>query len=328
VKLLLKALALLTALALLVAATALFRLNQWWESPNPLQHDVIITIAPGTSTQAILAMLEEAELTDSALFFRAQLALQQLGGTRPVWKAGEYLFAPGLSPAQLSDKLARGDVVAHFVTIPEGLNSLEITAILEADDRLSGDVPSIPEGSLLPDTWQIHRGDSRASVVERMRDAQQKLLAELWEAHDPALPYASPHDAVIMASVIEKETGIDGERDHVAGVFVNRLRLNMPLQSDPTVVYGIEKTEGPMKRALYRSDWKRDHPWNTYTRSGLPQGPVCHPGRAALEAAFHPKATQDLYFVATGTGGHYFAETLAEHNRNIARYRAQRRSAP
>ncbi len=312
----------LLAIALITILGSFLYLQHWAHSATGDESQlVMLNIPPGTSTETIAQDMEDAGIVSSVFLMKAWLASERLFGEHYVLQAGEYELTRGLSPAEAIGKLARGEVVKYVVTIPEGLTSREITAILNADERLTGELPEIPEGTLLPETYQIHRGDTRQSVVNRMREAQQILLDQYWEGRDLALPYSSVEAALIMASVIEKETGVDGERDHIAGVFLNRLKQGMPLQSDPTVVYGIEIDSGPMTRPLYRSDWKRDHAWNTYSRSGLPATPICHPGKAAIEAAFNPLATRDLYFVATGSGGHYFARTLAEHNRNIAKYR-------
>lgn len=239
-------------------------------------------------------------------------------------KAGEYEFEAGSTPADVIRKIIRGDIVIHKITIPEGWNSFAVRAALMNEPMLTGDLPpQLTEGSILPDTMRFTRGESRTAVLERMQKAQTDLLAKLWLTRAPGLPVLSPEHAVILASVVEKETGVADERAMVAGVFVNRLRLGMKLQSDPTVVYGLELRQGgaPLGHALTRGELQFDTPYNTYTRDGLPPGPICNPGRKAIEAVLNPAATDALYFVATGNGGHNFAATLEQHEKNVTEYR-------
>lgn len=240
-------------------------------------------------------------------------------------KAGEYEFAAGSSPAQIIAKIVRGEVVIHKLTIPEGWNSWQVRAQMLADLRLTGDLPAmIPEGSILPDTVHFTRGESRAQILTRMQKAQTELLAQLWPSRADNLPLQTPEAALILASLVEKETGQPDERALVAGVFINRLRLGMKLQSDPTVVYAIELARGgiTLTQALTRADLQTDNAYNSYTREGLPPTAICNPGRKAIEAALHPATTDALYFVASGNGGHRFATTLIEHEKNVADYRA------
>lgn len=284
--------------------------------------DVTLIIAPKTGTRAMLAQLHEAGLVPHPMLTVIPM-LMNADYTR--LQAGEYAFAAGSTPAQVIDKIARGEVVVHKITIPEGWTVAQVRAALMAEPLLTGELPAtIAEGSLLPDTMHFARGEARAHVIERMQKAQAEVMQKLWPARTEGLPFSTPEQAIILASVIEKETGLGSERGLVAGVFINRLRLGMMLQSDPTVVYGIEAAQGhaPMGRALTKGDLARDTAHNSYTRAGLPPTPICNPGRAALEAALHPQATDALYFVATGTGGHRFAATLKEHEANVAAYRA------
>lgn len=218
--------------------------------------------------------------------------------------------------------LVDGRTVVHRVTVPEGLTSVEIVAIVAASEVLEGAVPPPPvQGALLPETYHVARGDERAAVIGRMAEAMNEALARLWPTRAPDLPLASPAEAVILASIVEKETGIAAERAKVAGVFYNRLALGMPLQSDPTVVFALTDGKMPLGRALTRDDLAIDDPYNTYKVNGLPPGPIANPGLASLEAVLKPEATDALYFVADGTGGHAFARTLDEHNRNVAKWR-------
>lgn len=244
-------------------------------------------------------------------------------------KAGEYEFAAGMSPAEIVAKIIRGEVVVHKITIPEGWNRFQVREALMNEPLLTGEVPEFAEGSLLPDTMHYARGETRASVIKRMQEAQAKLLQQAWLARAQNLPLASPQEALILASIIEKETGVADERAMVSGVFTNRLKKGMLLQTDPSVVYGIEVQQNgtPMGRPLSRADLQRDTMYNTYTRAGLTPTPICNPGKASIEAALNPAATDALYFVATGSGGHRFAATLKEHDANVAAYRKAMREA-
>jgi UPF0755 protein len=290
-------------------------------------NEVTVVIAPKTGTKAMLAQLHEAGLVPPPMLTVIPMLMN---ADYKRLQAGEYAFATGTTPAQVIDKIARGEVVVHKITIPEGWNNAQVRAALMAEPLLTGDLPAtIPEGSLLPDTMHFARGEARANVIARMQKAQTELMEKLWPSRAEGLPIRTIEEAIILASVIEKETGEVDERALVAGVFVNRLRIGMMLQSDPTVVYGIEAAQGhtPMGRPLTRGDLQRDTMFNSYMRAGLPPTPICNPGRAALEAALHPAATDALYFVATGNGGHRFAATLKEHEANVAAYRAALKAA-
>jgi UPF0755 protein len=237
------------------------------------------------------------------------------------FKAGEYAFTASMTPEQVLSQIARGDVVVHKITIPEGFTSAQVAASLLAESLLSGDLPpAMIEGRLFPNTYHFQRGETRAAVVARMTQAMDEALARLWPARSADLPITTQQEALTLASIVEKETSLAAERTMVAGVYINRLRKGMKLQADPTVVYGID-TKGVMDRPLTLADLNRDTPYNTYTRLGLPPSPICNPGAASIEAVLHPAVTDALYFVATGTGGHNFAATNAEHQKNVAAYR-------
>jgi len=308
----------LTAAAVLVGVALGWAVWQF-RAPGPLQEEKIVLIERGTGLRTIARRLEEAGVVaDDRLF----LVGVYLSRAERSLRAGEYAFPPAASGSQAMAILRSGESVSYALTVPEGLTSREILAILAEEERLSGDLPEPPpEGSLLPETYAYHRDDRRAVLVERMREAMDRTVAELWEARARDLPIETPEEAVVLASIIEKETGVDGERRTVSSVFHNRLRRGMPLQSDPTVIYALTDGEAPLGRALTRRDWEVESPYNTYRIPGLPPGPIAHPGREALAAALDPAETDYLYFVADGTGGHAFARTLDEHNRNVAEWR-------
>lgn len=314
-------------LAMLLMAFTAVGVSVYQYKNTRTQAEVALVIAPKTGTRAMLVQLHEAGLVPHPMLTVIPMLMN---ADYKRLQAGEYLFAAGSTPAQVIEKIARGEVVVHKITIPEGWNNAQVRAALMAEPLLTGEVPAtIPEGSLLPDTMHFARGEARANVIARMQKAQTELMEKLWPARAEGLPIATPAEAIILASVIEKETGEIDERGLVAGVFVNRLRIGMMLQSDPTVVYGIEAAQAhaPMGRLLTRGDLQRDTMFNSYMRAGLPPTPICNPGRAALEAALHPQTTDAFYFVATGNGGHRFAATLKEHEANVAAYRAALKAA-
>jgi UPF0755 protein len=239
-------------------------------------------------------------------------------------KAGEYEFKTGASVRSVIDTLSEGRSVMTRITIPEGLTSFQIVERLKGDQSLTGDLREVPaEGSLLPETYQIPRGSTRISVIEMMQAAQKKLIDQLWAERQDGLPLKTPAEALAMASIVEKETGRNDERDRVAAVFINRMRQNPPmkLQSDPTILYGLFQGKVQWGKPILRSEIQSVTAHNTYVIPGLPPTPICNPGRQALEATLKPAQTRELFFVANGTGGHIFAETLKDHNVNVAKYR-------
>jgi UPF0755 protein len=250
-------------------------------------------------------------------------------------KHGEYLIKPHASVREIIDVLAEGKAVQYKVTIPEGLTSQQIVERLKAEQNLTGDIAAVPpEGSLFPETYGVEKGTTRAALLDRMKEKMQQFLAAAWEKRKPGLLLKTPQEAMAFASIVEKETGRPDERDRVAAVFMNRLRKGMRLQSDPTVIYGIVGGQGALGRPLTRADLDQKSTHNTYQIDGLPPTPICNPGRSAIEATLNPAATNDLYFVADGTGGHVFSDTLKEHNaavsnwRKIERERAKEAEAP
>jgi UPF0755 protein len=301
------------ALAALVLA-----LGAWvWLGPGPGRVGEVV-LPSGAGLSGIGRDLAAAGVVRSRTGF---ILAALLTGAAHRLKAGEYRFAARESLADVISAIARGEVVRHFVTIPEGLTSRDAVAILLRADYLAGPAPVPPEGSLLPETYEVRRGETRSSVLRRMTAARDRLLDQLWAARTPGLPFASKEQAVILASVVEKETALAAERPKVAAVFINRLRKGMRLASDPTVIYGLSGG-APLGHGLRVSELAAHNPYNTYLVAGLPPTPIDNPGRASLAAALSPAPTADLYFVADGTGGHAFADTFEAHRRNVARWRA------
>jgi UPF0755 protein len=238
-------------------------------------------------------------------------------------KPGEYAFQKNASLRDVIGTMVDGKVVQHSVTIPEGLTSEQIVARLSENQIFSGTIREIPrEGTLLPETYKFPRGTSREQVIQRMQQAQKRVLAEIWERRTPDVPVKTPEQLVTLASIVEKETSRADERSRVAAVFVNRLKQKMKLQSDPTIIYGLVGGKGTLGRSIRRSEITQPSPYNTYVIEGLPPGPIANPGRASLEAAANPARTRDLFFVADGTGGHSFTETYEQHQKNVARLRS------
>jgi UPF0755 protein len=292
--------------------------------PGPLAEKKIVVVPHGTSAAEIAALLESNGVVISPLLFRAASRLLP-GGTL---QAGEYEFTPGQSIADVVLTLREGHSIVRLFTVAEGLSSAEIADLLRDNPVLTGDIAKPPaEGSLLPESYRYSYGDGRASVIARMQKSMQDTLKELWPQRDASVPLKSPAEAVVMASIIEKETGKPEERPRIAEVFYNRLRQSMRLQSDPTVIYALTQGKRSLDRALTRDDLMFPSPFNTYTSDGLPPAPICNPGRASLAAALHPAQGDDLYFVADGTGGHVFAKDLAAHNQNVAKWDRLKASA-
>ena len=306
-----------------ILAAALFWAGLRISAPGPLRETATVVVPRGSGLEAIALTLGEAGVVESPLLFMA--GAQLTGAVRDL-KAGEYAFAPGVSIDGVLKQLRQGRTVVRRLTVPEGLTVAQVAALLDAEPALSGEIRSRPpEGSLLPETYHFSYGDSRGALVGRMKAAMEMALAEAWRGRDPDLPFESPEQAVTLASIVEKETSVPEERARVAGVFINRLKGGMRLQSDPTVIYALTDGAGELGRPLTRADWKFESDYNTYHADGLPPGPIANPGRAALDAVLKPERHDFLYFVADGSGGHAFARTLAEHNRNVARWRAVQR---
>jgi UPF0755 protein len=287
--------------------------------PGPLAADKIVVIAREDDGGPIADQLEHAGVIDNSLWFSAMTLLD---GARGTLKRGEYAFKAGVSMRQVEAELASGKVVLHSLTVPEGLTSDQVVQRLRDNDVLVGDVKESPrEGSLLPETYKFARGETRQALLAKMAKDQTKVVSEIWSHRAPDLPIKSPGELVTLASIVEKETGKPDERPRVAGVFINRLRRHMKLESDPTIVYGLVFGKGTLGHSISKAELTEATPYNTYVISGLPPGPICNPGKAALEAVANPAVSKDIYFVADGSGGHAFAETLEQHLRNVARWR-------
>jgi UPF0755 protein len=308
---------------LLVAAIASMSGLVWSRhrahEPGPLAANKVLYIAPGTEVPDIIAELNREGVIDSPFMLNVTLLLE---GNRSKVRAGEYLFKQNASLSDVIDTLVSGKQVLHAITIPEGLTSEQIVERLRNSDILVGDITDLPkEGSMLPETYKVARDTVRVDVIKKMQDAQKRAVDQIWARRANGLPLRSPFELVTLASIVERETGKADERPRVASVFVNRLKNKMRLQSDPTIVYGLAGGKGSLGRAITRAELDKPTPYNTYLLDGLPPGPIANPGRAALEAVANPSRTQDLYFVADGTGGHVFAETLDQHSRNVQRWR-------
>lgn len=307
-----------------VLTFGLLLLGRAVEAPGPLASDKTILIPKGTGISEIAEILTREGVIANPTLFELYANLNRSKGNL---KAGEFLFKANVDVSEAIDTLIQGRALLHSVTIPEGLTSEQIVARLRENDTLTGDVREVPrEGSLLPDTYKFERGQTRQQVVNQMQTFQKEALAKAWAKRSPDLAIRTPQELVILASIVEKETGKGDERARVAGVFVNRLAKRMKLQSDPTIVYGIVGGKGTLGRGILKSEIERATPYNTYAIEGLPPGPIANPGRAALEAAASPAKTRDLFFVADGSGGHAFAETYEQHLRNVARWRQVERS--
>ena len=299
---------------------ALYLGKQRFEAPGPLPQDKIVNIPRGLGIRDIADLLQRQGVIDQPwVFIGGVLVLKARGDL----KYGEYQFAKNASLADVVTTLVENKEVQHSLTIPEGLTSEQIVARLLENNALAGQIKEIPrEGTLLPETYKFTRGMMRAQIIQRMQNAHRQLLQEVWEHRMADLPIKTPEQLVTLASIVEKETGKAEERSRVASVFVNRLKSKMKLQSDPTIIYGLTGGKGALGRPILKSEIEQPTPYNTYVIEGLPPGPIANPGRASLEAAANPARTKDLYFVADGTGGHVFAESYAEHQKNVARFRA------
>jgi UPF0755 protein len=305
-----------------VVLAALLGLYLLWWGPGPKRgpHDDIIT--EGATVGSIARKLEkEGAIPGTA---RTYYVMARLFGSHDPIQAGEFEIPKGMGGAAILDLLQHGKPVQRLITVTEGMPSIIVSEKLAGNRFLAGATPPIDEGSVLPDSYGYQRGETRASLVTRMQNAMDKTVSELWPKRSTDCPLATPEQAVILASIVEKETGKASERRMIAGVYCNRLRIGMKLDADPTVIYPVTKGK-PLGRRILKSELSAENGYNTYRRAGLPEGPISNPGKASIEAVLHPAETKALYFVADGTGGHVFADTLAEHQANVAKWYAIRR---
>ncbi len=308
------------AIAVIVAAGVAFYLYASFTGPGPSSEDKTLVIPKGSGVAEIAGILRSENVIEDTRIFR--LGVRLLSKDKPLI-AGEYVFPKGISASGAMGIMIAGKSITHRLTIPEGLTVREVLELVSAEPLLDGPLPPDrpAEGTLLPETYTYLRGESRASVITRMREGMSKAIAEEWEKRDHSILVKTPEEAVALASVVEKETAQADERARIAGVFYNRLKKGMPLQSDPTVIFAVTLGTRKLGRGLTYDDLKIDSPYNTYLVKGLPPGPIANPGRDALHAVMHPQSHKELYFVADGTGGHAFAATLDQHNKNVAAWR-------
>lgn len=315
----------LVALGLLMAVALVaiggFLLSDW-SGDGPAERPTAVLIAPGSSLASAAETLEEAGVLASADRFLLQAKI--FGGDEAI-KAGEYEIPAKAGPSDILALMQSGKTLQRFVVVPEGMPSVMVHERLMAASTLTGAVSVPEEGSILPDSYSYQRGETRAAVLKRMQDAMTKELDALWARRQPHSIVTSKRDALTLASIVEKETGKPSERRMVAGVYSNRLKLGMKLDADPTVIYPITRGK-PLGRRILRSELVAKNGYNTYAMAGLPVGPIANPGRESIAAVLNPAQTRAVYFVADGTGGHIFAETLAEHNANVAKWYAIRRA--
>ena len=293
-----------------------------WYGSGPLERDTPFIVPDGSTLTSVAAKLETEKAIGSSAAFLTRAKI--LGGSDPV-KAGEFLLPAHGSNAAILDLLQSGKALRRLVAVPEGMPSIMVWDRLMAQPLLSGSIPVPEEGSLLPNSYDFERGEPRAKVVARMQAAMKKVLAEAWAKRAPGIVVKTPQEALVLASIVEKETGKPSERRMVAGLYSNRLRTGMLLQADPTIIYPITRGK-PLGRRIRQSEIAAINDYNTYSMTGLPRGPITNPGKASIEAVLNPAQTEALYMVADGTGGHVFASTLADHNANVAKWFALRRA--
>jgi UPF0755 protein len=308
------------AAALVLAAVVATYFLWWAPGPKPGPHDIVVK--EGTTLRSVSRQLaEQGAIPGSA---RTYYVMARIFGSSDPIQAGEFEIPKGTSGAAVLDLLQHGRPLLRLITVTEGMPSIIVEEKLTASPYLEGATPQIGEGSVLPDSYSFERGDTRASLARRMQEAMDKTLARLWPKRSGECPVETPEQAVILASIVEKETGKPSERPLIAGVYCNRLKIGMKLDADPTVIYPVTKGK-PLGRRIRKSELSADNGYNTYRRAGLPAGPIANPGKESIAAVLHPARTKALYFVADGTGGHVFADTLAQHNANVAKWYAIRR---
>lgn len=285
--------------------------------PGPLAQDTTIVIERG-GVEQVTRQLEDAKVIGHPLVFAMAVRITGAAGRL---KPGEYKFPASIAMEEVSRLLQSGKTVDRRLVVLEGMTSFEILKAMGDQAGFTGPTPQVQDGELMPDTYYYKYGDARPFMIQRMRAAMNQTVVELWAKRAPGLPFSNPREAVTLASIVEKETARASERARVAGVFINRLNKGMKLEADPTVAYAATNGQGRLERPISKADLAAKHPYNTYTNTGLPPGPIGNPGRAALAAVLNPDKHEELFFVADGTGGHLFAKTLADHNKNVARWR-------
>ncbi len=295
-----------------------FKTEQILYEPMPVKGHLVVQIPSGASLEKIADILEKRKLIANRYYF---LIYAKINRIYPQIKAGEYLIKHDVSLTQISEILVSGKLYLRKVTVPEGKTMHEIGEILADNKLLTGEFTLPSEGMFLPETYTFSRGESRQKIVKQGQRALRKVLQQAWQERDADLPLKNLKEMLILASIVEKETGVATERPQVASVFINRLRRGMLLQTDPTVIYALTLGQKDLGRALTRRDLEIDSPYNTYKYTGLPPTPICSPGKASIMAVAHPDKTPYLYFVASGNGGHNFARTLSEHNANVQKWR-------
>ncbi|HEX5238922.1 MAG TPA: endolytic transglycosylase MltG [Sphingomicrobium sp.] len=311
---------LIVAAGLILAALLVTYFLWWAPGPKPGPHDVIIK--EGSTIRSVSRQLaKEGAIPGTA---RTYYVMARLFGSSDPIQAGEFEIPREMAGSSVLDLLQHGKPKLRLITVTEGMPSIVVEEKLASSPYLTGATPDIEEGSLLPDSYGYQRGETRAALVKRMQQAMTKAMAALWPRRSMDCPVNTPEQAIILASIVEKETAKPAERPMVAGVYCNRLKIGMKLDADPTVIYPVTKGK-PLGRRILRSELDADNGYNTYKRAGLPQGPIANPGKASIEAVLHPAQTKALYFVADGTGGHVFADTLAQQNANVAKWYAIRR---
>lgn len=312
----------LVVIAVLLAGGSAFWAANQWGGPGPAKANVTVEVPTGATMRSAAEALEKAGAIESAGTF---LWMARIFGDGGPIQAGEYRVPAGISQADILKMLQGGKTLQRFVMVPEGMPSILVHERLAAAPQLGGKTAVPEEGSVLPDSYAYNRGDSRQAVLDRMQAAMTKYLEAAWAKRKPGIAVATPREALILASIVEKETGKPEERRMVAGVYSNRLKRGMPLQADPTVIYPVTKGK-PLGRRILRSELQAKNGYNTYASAGLPIGPIANPGRASIDAVLSPAETNALYFVAKGDGGHIFADTLEQHNANVQKWYALRRA--
>ena len=313
-----KKLLLLFVIAILTAVFLCIKADEVISTPQKVSGEIVFQVNKGDSLQKIADELADKGLVCDAKYFFWYAKWRKI---YPNIKAGEYMIDQDVNFADVAEVLQSGKFYWRKVTIPEGLTAAQIKEILQNNEFLTGEIPDFGEGEILPETYTFMKGETRENIVNQAKKALDDTIKEIWAQRAENLPLKSPQELLILASIVEKETGLPNERDMVASVFVNRLKIGMRLQTDPTVIYAITQGKSELGRPLYKKDLSFDSPYNTYLYEGLPPSPICAAGKEAIYAAAHPLNTDYLYFVASGNGGHNFAKSLSEHNKNVQIWR-------